>query len=228
MSLLSAPVIDRPARCDRLPALEKHAACVSVLIATPDEVQQDGLRSTFRDAPEMDVVGTASTGLAAIAQARRRRPDVALVDLRLGAPSGIESAAMISRTAPHCRVILCLDRHDPRVLSRAWEAGIRSYVLSGACKEAIRAAVRCVADGRDYIDPQLTASIAELADNPLTAREMSILALMSHGLTNNAVAARLDITDETVKTHVKNILGKLQADGRTHAVAMGLRSGLIA
>lgn len=220
--------IRTPARRAALPARAVTATCVSLLIATPDEVLQDGLRSTFRDTPAAGVIGTVGNGRAAIAGAERRRPDVALVDLRLSEPSGIETAAIITRTAPHCRVLLYLDRHDPQVMRRAWAAGVRSYLLQGASRETIRDAVQTVAAGAAYVDPQLAETIREVARDPLSRRELAILELVSHGLSNNTVAVRLEITEQTVKTHVRSILAKLQASCRTHAVSTGIRTGLIA
>jgi DNA-binding NarL/FixJ family response regulator len=113
-------------------------------------------------------------------------------------------------------------------MRRAWAAGIRSYLSQGAAQDDVRHAVACVAAGVDHVDRQLLASLAEVTTTPLTDREMAILDLVSHGCSNNTVATRLDISEQTVKTHVKHILGKMQAGCRTHAVAIGLRTGLIA
>jgi DNA-binding NarL/FixJ family response regulator len=226
--MLAERPVRTPAHSDAPPARAVPPTCVSLLIATPDEVLRDGLRSTFRDTPAAGVIGMVGNGRAAIAGAERRRPDVALVDLRLCEPSGIETAAIIARTAPHCRVLLYLDRHDPQVMRRAWAAGVTSYLLKGASHETIRDAVQTVAAGGAYVDPQLAGAMREIARNPLTRRELAILELVSHGHSNNAVAARLEITEQTVKTHMRSILAKLQADCRTHAVSMGIRTGLIA
>jgi two-component system, NarL family, response regulator len=213
----------------RLPARRKDVACTSLLIATPDEILRDGFRATFSDLRSTDVVGTASDGYAAIACADRRRPDVALVDLRLTDPSGIETAAAIATASPRCRVILYLPNDDPQVMRRARDAGIGSYLLQGASQDDVLQAVACVAAGADHVDRRLGASVATVATTtPLTDRETTVLELVSHGLTNKTVATRLDISEQTVKTHVKNILGKLQAECRAHAVAMGLRTKLIA
>lgn len=226
--ILADRTLRLPSRGFQLPARQKDTTCTSLLIATPDEVLRDGFRATFRDAPSTDVVGTAGNGRAAIAAADRRRPDVALVDLHLSEPSGIETAAAIADASPHCRVILYVPTNDPQVMRRAWAAGVRSFVLQGASQDAVREAVGCVAAGADHVDRQLRASIAEIATSPLTDREMAVLELVSHGLSNNTVAWQLEITEQTVKTHVKHILGKMEAGCRTHAVAMGLRTGLIA
>jgi DNA-binding NarL/FixJ family response regulator len=224
---LAAPALRSPARGLRLPARAKTTACVSILIATPDEVLQDGLRATFRDAPALGVIGTAGNGLAAIASAERRRPDLALIDQRLAAPSGVETAAAIMRNSPHCRVLLYLDSPDAQVMRRAWSAGVTSYLLKGASQETLREAARLVAAGADYVDPQLTETMREIQSNPLSDRELEVLELVSHGLSNNVVAIRLEISEETVKSHVTKILGKLEAGCRAHAVALAIRTGVI-
>lgn len=225
--ILADRTVRRPSRGFQLPARRKDSACTSLLIATPDEVLRDGFRATFRDQPTTDVVGTADNGRAAIAAAERRRPDVVLVDLRLASPSGVETAATIATASPHCHVILYVPTDDAQVMRRAWDAGIRSFILQGASQADVRRVVAHVARGAEHVDRRLRASLAEVTITPLTDREMAILRLVSHGCTNHTVAYQLDIAEQTVKTHVKSILGKLQAGCRTHAVATGLRTGLI-
>lgn len=226
--ILADRTIREPSRSFREPARHDAAARTSLLIATPDEIMLDGFRATFGDLASTDVVGTASDGRAAILCAGRRRPDVALVDLHLDEPSGIETAAAIAAASPNCRVIVYLPNDDLHVIRRARDAGITSYLLQGASQDDIRRAVASVAAGADHAGPMVRAGLAAVATTRLTNRETAVLELVSHGLTNNTVATRLDISEQTVKTHVKNILAKLQTGCRAHAVAMGLRTGLIA
>ena len=202
---------------------------ISVLIVDDHEVVREGLRLSLLRSPQIRVVGEAPDGESAIALADRRRPDVIIMDLRMPGMDGIEATEEILKSSPDTAVIVFTAYSERALLSRSLESGARGYILKEAPHETLLRAIEKVANGDSFIDPALMPAFLSGKDREdmLTAREREILQLLADGMSNADVAQRLFISQETVKSHVRHILAKLEADTRTHAVAIALRDAII-
>lgn len=180
----------------------------------------------------IDVTSRARDGREALEKIETRRPRVALLDIRMPGMSGIEIARKVGRTAPDTAVLLYTGLADQALLTEALDAGVRGFVLKEAPLPDLVRAVETVAAGGTYVDPVLAGTIATAdATNrlpSLTHRERDVLRLLSDGLSNEEIGRELFISPETVRTHVRKAMGKLDADTRTQAVATALRQSLIA
>lgn len=178
-----------------------------------------------------EVVARAADGRAAVAAIETERPDVALLDVRMPHLTGIEVARAVAETAPETRVVLYTGFGDRALLAESFAAGVRGFVLKEAPVHDLVRAIERVAGGSTYVDPVLAGAIlgaATESDVPvLTGREREVLTLLADGLSNEAVGAQLGIAPETVRTHLRKAMTKLDADTRTHAVATALRQSLI-
>jgi DNA-binding NarL/FixJ family response regulator len=180
----------------------------------------------------VEIVGRARDGEEALAKIETRQPDVALVDLRMPRLSGIELARRVAVSSPGTAVILYTAYGERALLTDAFDAGARGFVLKEAPLGDLVRAVEIVAGGGTYVDPVLAgvfATAAVTAKLPsLTQRERDVLRLLADGLSNEEIGKRLFISPETVRTHVRKAMNKLDADTRTQAVAKALRQSLIA
>jgi DNA-binding NarL/FixJ family response regulator len=177
----------------------------------------------------VEVVGRAEDGEAALALVEAQRPAVALVDLRMPKVNGIELARRLRRAAPETSVLLYTGYGDRALLTEALDVGVGGFVLKEAPLDDLLRAVRAVAAGSTYVDPVLAGTIATSPAVPdLTQRERDVLRLLADGLANEEIGKRLFISPETVRTHVRKAMEKLDADTRTQAVARALREHLIA
>ncbi|MFN0156376.1 MAG: response regulator [Gaiella sp.] len=202
---------------------------ITVLIADDHEVVREGLRLSLMRSAHIRVVGEAPDGETAVALTERRRPDVVLMDLRMPQMDGIEATEEIARTMPEARVIIFTAYSERALLARALESGAKGYVLKEAPHETLLRAIEKVAEGDTFVDPALIPTLASGRDGGeiLTAREREILQLLADGQSNADVAGQLFISQETVKSHVRHILAKLEAETRTQAVAIALREAMI-
>jgi DNA-binding NarL/FixJ family response regulator len=180
----------------------------------------------------LKVVGRARDGQEAVTQIEHLKPDVAVVDLRMPRVSGIEVARRLQRAAPDTAVLLYTAYGDRALITEAIDAGARGFVLKEAPLGDLVRAVELVAAGGTYVDPVLAGILAS-ADfagklPSLTQRERDVLRLLADGLSNEEIGKRLFISPETVRTHVRKAMAKLDADTRTQAVAKALRQSLIA
>ena len=179
----------------------------------------------------VDVVGTARDGREALDKIMAMQPRIALVDVRMPRLSGVEVARELSRVAPDVGVILYTAYGDRALLTEALDAGARGVVLKEAPLADLARAVRTVADGGTYVDPVLAGVLAAPAVTDslpaLTRREREVLRLLADGLSNEEIGKQLFISAETVRTHVRKAMDKLDADTRTQAVATALRQSLI-
>jgi DNA-binding NarL/FixJ family response regulator len=176
------------------------------------------------------VVGTADDAEAGGALILRRRPDVALVDLALPGMSGAELTRTLLRANPDLRIVLYTGAADERQLLDALDAGAAGFALKSGDPQELEDAIRTVAAGGDYIDPRLTPLLAKGRNGrtkTLSPREREILGLLSKGLSGEEAAKQLYLSPETVRTHVRNAMGKLDAATRAHAVALALKHGEI-
>ena len=180
----------------------------------------------------IDIAGRARDGREAIERIEETKPQVALLDLRMPGLSGIEVARALTRSAPETSVILYTAFGDRALLTEAMDAGARGFVLKEAPLAEVVRAVELVAAGRTYVDPVLAGVLSSSAAtekmSKLTQRERDVLRLLADGLSNEEIGKALFISPETVRTHVRKAMAKLDADTRTQAVATALRQSLIA
>jgi len=178
-----------------------------------------------------EIVGTARDGGEALTLIETERPDIAVVDIRMPRLSGIEVATQSATTAPETVIVFYTAFGDQALLSEAMEVGVRGFVLKEAPLADLVRAVQRVAAGEAYIDPVLAGALvnAQLGapTATLTQREREVLRLLADGLSNDAIGESLAISPETVRTHVRKAMAKLEADTRTHAVATALRQSII-
>jgi DNA-binding NarL/FixJ family response regulator len=202
---------------------------ITALIVDDHEVVRQGLRLSLSRAPHIRVVGEAADGAEAVGMALRRKPDVVIMDVRMPGVDGLEATRQLAEQLPEVRVILFTAFSERSLVGRGFSSGAKGYVLKEAPHETLVHAIERVAAGGDYIDPALMpqALAGRAPSDLLTAREREILQLLADGMSNGDVAERLFISQETVKSHVRHILTKLEADTRTQAVAIALREAMI-
>ena len=202
---------------------------ITVLLADDHEVVREGLRLALLRSPHIRVVGEAPDGETAVSLAERRLPDVIVMDLRMPGMDGIEATEEIVRRVPDAKVLIFTAYSERALLQRGLESGARGYILKEAPHETLLRAIEKVAAGETFVDPALMSALTQSRGKTdvLTAREREILQLLADGLSNADVAAQLFISQETVKSHVRHILTKLEADTRTQAVAIALRDAMI-
>ena len=202
---------------------------IRILVVDDHPVLREGIAALLNGQTDMKLVGEASDGQEALSQYRLHRPDVTLMDLQMPLMSGIESIISIRTESTNARIIVLTTYGGDVQVVRALKAGARGYVLKGQVHKALLDTIRAVHAGQKRISPEVAADLADHAgEEELTAREIAVLRLIALGSTNKEIAAQLRISDETVKSHVTNILEKLGANDRTHAVTTAVRRGIIA
>jgi DNA-binding NarL/FixJ family response regulator len=177
-----------------------------------------------------DVVGAAGTVAEGEALVQELAPDVALIDIRLGEESGIDLTRRLVDADADRRIMLYTGSSDVELLISGLDSGARGYALKDGTPRELVAALTAVARGQTYVDPRLRPALLSRQATqrlPLSPREREIMALLAQGLTGEQVAERLVLSSETVKTHIRNAMGKLEASTRVHAVAIALREGYI-
>jgi DNA-binding NarL/FixJ family response regulator len=208
---------------------------IRILLVDDHPVVRDGLAAMLATQPDFSVIGEAGTGAEAVEQAALLHPDVVLMDLEMPAPQGIDGIEAIRRLraadpATQVVVLTAFDT-DERILG-ALQAGAQGYLLKGAPRAEIFAAIRAVSAGGALIPPVVASKLLRQvreAEHPdaLTAREREVLGLVASGLANQEIAARLAIRERTVKFHVSSVLAKLGAKNRTQAVRLARERGLV-
>jgi DNA-binding NarL/FixJ family response regulator len=202
---------------------------ITCLIADDHEVVREGLRLALSRAPRIRVIGEAPDGATAVALAERRRPDVVIMDLRMPDMDGLEATELVLEKMPDTAVLIFTAYDERSLLQRSLESGARGYILKETPHETLVRAIEKVAAGESFVDPGLMADYVagRTQSEVLTPREREILQLLADGMSNVDVAEKLFISQETVKSHVRHILAKLEADTRTQAVAIALREAMI-
>jgi DNA-binding NarL/FixJ family response regulator len=177
------------------------------------------------------VVGTAGDAAQGRALIERLHPDVSLVDIRLGEDSGIRLTADLIDADPDRRIVLYTGSSDIDLLFSGLDSGARGYALKEGTPSELTTALTTVAEGGTYVDPRLHSALlsrrATQTQKSLSKREREIMELLSQGLTGEQVAEKLFLSPETIKTHIRNAMGKLEANTRVHAIAIALREGFI-
>ncbi|MEI8105209.1 MAG: response regulator transcription factor [Actinomycetes bacterium] len=202
---------------------------ITTLIVDDHEVVREGLRLSLSRAPHIRVVGEAADGAAAVELALRRRPAVVIMDVRMPGMDGLEATKQLTEKLPGTAVLIFTAYSERSLLTRGFESGAKGYVLKEAPHTTLVRAIEKVAAGEGYVDPALMPQFlsGREPNDALTPREREILQLLADGMSNIDVADKLFISQETVKSHVRHILTKLEADSRTHAVAIALREAII-
>jgi DNA-binding NarL/FixJ family response regulator len=201
---------------------------IRILTVDDHPLLREGIAALVASQSDMKVVGEASNGFEALKEFRRHRPDITLMDLVMPGMNGVDAIIAIRSEFPDARIIVLTTYAGDAQVLRALKAGARGYLLKGLLRKELLETVRAVQAGRKCIPPEVAAQLAEHAgDEELSTREIEVLRLIAGGNANKAIADQLSITEETVKGHVKNILSKLCANDRTHAVTIGLKRGII-
>jgi DNA-binding NarL/FixJ family response regulator len=201
---------------------------IRVLVVDDHPVLREGVAVLVAQQPDLLMVGEASTGREALQQFRSTQPDVTLMDIKMPDMSGIDAIIAIRQEYPDARIVV-LTTYEGDVLAwRALKAGAHAYMLKGNVRKEIAETIRAVHRGARQIEPTIASQLdGNMTDPALTVREVEVLTLIAAGNSNRSIALRLQINEGTVKTHVKNILSKLHANDRTHAVTLALRRGII-
>ena len=206
---------------------------IRILVADDHPMLREGLVAVLSTQPDFDVIGEAADGAEVVRLAEALRPDVILLDLEMPDVDGVAALEGLRDAGSEARaVVFTAYDTDERIL-RSLRAGARGYLLKGASRQEIFDAVRTVHAGGSLLEPGVTTRLLDhvreggAQTEPLTPRELEVLALISEGLHNSEIAGRLFVTERTVKFHVSSILAKLGADNRTEAVAIAARRGLI-
>jgi DNA-binding NarL/FixJ family response regulator len=201
---------------------------IRVLTVDDHPVVRNGIAGLVGDQADMVLVGEASNGREAIQQFRTHKPDVTLMDLQMPELNGIDAIIAIRGEFPHARVIVLTTYTGDVQVVRALKAGAQGYLLKNLLHKELLDAIRTVHAGKRIMTPELSAEVANHAvDDSLTPAEVSVLRLIANGNANKQIADQLSISEETVKSRVKNILSKLDANDRTHAVTIALKRGII-
>jgi len=201
---------------------------IRVLSVDDHPLLRDGIAALVSEQSDMELVAEAANGREAIEQFRKHKPDVTLMDLQMPEISGIDAMTAIRSEFPEARIIVLTTYAGDAQVMRALKAGARAYLLKGLLRKELLQTIRAVHAGQKRVPPEVAAElVGHAADDSLTSREIDVLRLIAAGNANKEVAAQLSITEETVKGHVKNILAKLRASDRTHAVTIGLKRGII-
>jgi DNA-binding NarL/FixJ family response regulator len=183
------------------------------------------------DRAGIEVLATAGTAREGEALIERHDPDVALIDIRLGEESGIDLTARLIDHDPDRRIVLYTGSNDIELLISGLDSGARGYALKDGTQSELTTALKTVAEGGTYVDPRLHPALlsrrATQTQKSLSKREREIMDLLAQGLTGEQVAARLFLSPETIKTHIRNAMNKLEANTRVHAIAIALREGFI-
>jgi DNA-binding NarL/FixJ family response regulator len=204
------------------------ASPIRILVVDDHQLIRVGIAALLLPESDMELVGEASNGREAIGKFRECRPDVTLMDLQMPEMNGFDAIIAIRHEFPEARIIVLTTYTGDVQALRAIKAGAQAYLLKSLLYKELLQTIRAVYAGRKTISPDIAAQIAEhTGEEGLTPKEIDVLRLIAAGNANKEIAAQLSITEETVKSRVKNILLKLGANDRTHAVTIGVKRGVI-
>lgn len=205
----------------------RDPAGIRVIIADDERLIRDAFAALLGFEGDIEVAAVASSGEQALAEAARHEPDVALLDLQMPGMDGIETASALLRSQPDLAVMIVTSHGRPGYLKRALEAGVRGFVPKTVSAPALASAVRSVAAGSRYIDPDLATEAMQAGDCPLTARECDVLELAADGTGIDEIAAKASLSAGTVRNYLSSAMLKLDAANRHEAVATARRYGWI-
>jgi len=204
------------------------SARIRILTVDDHALLREGIAAVLESQPDMTLVGEAGNGRDAIEIFRRLRPDVTLMDLRMPDMSGIQAITAIRAEFPRARIVVLTTYGGNVHAAAALRAGAAGYLLKNLVRKELIETIRAVHSGKRRVLPEIATEIAEhVADDALTEREIEVLQGVAAGKSNKLIAAELNISEGTVKTHMKSILPKLNASDRTHAVMIALKRGIL-
>jgi len=216
----------------------EHTEKIKVLLVDDHDLLRQGMKTMLETEPDIEVVGEANDGSGVLALCEECYPDVVLIDVVMPNKDGIEATSEIKESYPHIGVVVLSGHDEQQFIFDALKAGASGYLLKTAALDEVIATVKSVAKGQAKIDPEVASRVltefqsyqkAEVSEvyQPLTPREREILQLMSEGLPNKTIAARLSISERTVTTHVANIYAKLQVNNRVSAIQEAMRRRIL-
>jgi DNA-binding NarL/FixJ family response regulator len=201
---------------------------IRILSCDDHALFRQGIAALLATQPDMSLVAEASNGRDAVQQFREHRPDITLMDLQMPEMNGLDALTTIRGEFPEARIIVLTTYTGDVQVLRAMKVGARAYLLKNLLDKELLETIRAVHAGKRTLSAEASFELAEhAADEALTTGEVDVLRLIAAGNANKEIAARLSITEETVKGRVKNILSKLNANDRTHAAMIGVRRGII-
>lgn len=205
-----------------------ETAPIRILCVDDHPLIRDGIAFALRAQPDMELVAEATNGQEAVDLFRQHRPDITLMDLQMPVMNGIDAILGIRRDCPQARIIVLTTYSGDVQAVRAIKAGAAGYLLKSMLRKDLVETIHAVHAGRRRIPPEIAQEIAEFVNaDTLTDREVDVLRCIAQGSSNKIVAANLGISEDTVKSHMKSILAKLNANDRTHAVLIAMRRGFL-
>ncbi len=208
---------------------------IRILIADDHAIVREGLRALLATEPDLELVAEATDGIQAVTKARALQPDVILLDLMMPRMDGVEAIAEIKKDWGEARIIVLTSFSDDEKVFSAIRSGALGYLLKDSSPQDLLHAIHTVANGEGFLSPSIASKVMREINqppklpptkDPLTERENEILQLVAQGLTNDQIAEKLVVSERTVRTHVSNILAKLQLANRTQAALYALKEGL--
>jgi DNA-binding NarL/FixJ family response regulator len=201
---------------------------IKILTVDDHPLLRQGIAAVIQGEKDMLIVGEAANGREAIEMFRSQRPDVTLMDLQMPDLNGIDAITIIRQEHPQARIIVLTTYEGDVLARRALKAGVAGYILKDMIRTELLEAIRLVHAGRRYIPQRIAAELAEhYAEDDLSEREIEVLREVARGTSNKIIASHLSISEATVKAHMQNILLKLGASDRTHAVSIATTRGFL-
>jgi DNA-binding NarL/FixJ family response regulator len=201
---------------------------IKILTVDDHPLLRQGIAAVIQGEKDMLIVGEASNGREAIQMFRSHRPDVTLMDLQMPDVNGIDAIVTIRQEYPQARIIVLTTYEGDALARRALKAGVVGYILKDMIRTELLEAIRSIDAGNRYIPQKIAAELAEhYAQDDLSEREIEVLREVARGIPNKIIASHLFITEATVKAHMQNILVKLGASDRTHAVSIATARGFL-